>query len=128
MLSTSYADIISFTECFSRVCCLAPYRELFVKLLKAEEENLLEGKSEMAGDLREGEGGGIAAISSLRAIRLSTTSPSWTTDSCIANFPFPFLSGHYPPANYYYAGKWQVSACLQPGERTNSKKAQQMPG
>ena len=99
-----------------------------MKLLEAEEEDLLEGNGAVTGDLREGEGGRIAAISSQRAISLSTTSPSWTTDSCIANFPFPFLSGHYSPANYYYAGKWQVSACLQPGERTNSKKAQQMPG
>ena len=99
-----------------------------MKLLEADEEELLEGESEMAGDLREGEGGRIAAISSLRAIRLSTTSPSWTTDSCIANFPLPFLSGHYSPAIYYYAGKWQVSAYFQPGERPNFKKAQQMPG
>ena len=37
------------------------YRELFVKLLEAEEEDLLEGKSEVTGDLREGEGGRIAA-------------------------------------------------------------------
>ena len=32
-----------------------------MKLLEAEEENLLEGKCEMMGDFREGEGGGIAA-------------------------------------------------------------------
>ena len=40
---------------------LTSYRELFVKLLEAEEENLLEGNGEVTGDLREGEGGRIAA-------------------------------------------------------------------
>ena len=32
-----------------------------MKLLEADEENLLDGKREMMGDLRKGEGGGIAA-------------------------------------------------------------------
>ena len=40
---------------------LAPHRELFVKLLGAEEEDLAEGERHVMGDLREGEAGRIAA-------------------------------------------------------------------
>ena len=40
---------------------LAPHRELFVKLLGAEEEDLAEGERHVMGDLREGESGRIAA-------------------------------------------------------------------
>ena len=40
---------------------LTTYRELFVKLLGAEEEYLAEGERHVMGDLREGEGRRIAA-------------------------------------------------------------------
>ena len=55
--------LYAFIFCFLSVCVcyLATHRELFVKLLEAEEENLLEGKGEVTGDFREAEGGGIAA-------------------------------------------------------------------
>ena len=43
------------------VCCSATHRELFVKLLGAEEENLAEGERHVMGDLREGVAGRIAA-------------------------------------------------------------------
>ena len=38
-----------------------------MKLLEAEEENLLDGEREMAGDFREAEGGGIAAEEEVEA-------------------------------------------------------------
>ena len=40
---------------------LTPHRELFVKLLEADEEDLLEGKREVMGDLRKAERRRIAA-------------------------------------------------------------------
>ena len=43
-----------------------------MKLLEAEEEYLLEGKREMAGDFREGEGGGIAAEEEVEAELLAS--------------------------------------------------------
>ena len=46
---------------FLSLCPSTTHRELFVKLLEAEEEDLLEGKREMAGDFCEAEGRRVAA-------------------------------------------------------------------
>ena len=50
-----------FLILFFLVCCSTPHRELFVKLLEAEEEELAEGDGERAGQLGEAEGRRIAA-------------------------------------------------------------------
>ena len=73
-----------------------------MKLLEADEEDLLEGKREVMGDLRKTERRRIAAeekrthaaISSQRAISISTASPIRATDSCITNLSF--LSAEVP--------------------------------
>ena len=190
-----------------------------MKLLEAEEEDLLEGKGEVTGDLCEGEGGRIAAeeeiqdellaggeagdertavaresggngvvrglgVSGKRLERRSSSGDGshgrgrgkrcdevehqlsrlarfarreevahllvmilrtrrnlvaacdqlvhYRSDSyhrfLHRQLSVSFLvRGTIRPAILYYVGKWQVSACFQPGERTNFKKAQQMP-
>ena len=87
-----------------------------MKLLGAEEDELAEGDGERAGQL-------IAARDQLVHHRSDPNHRFLHRQLSV-----PFLSGHYPPTIYHYAGKWQVSALFPFGERTNFKKAQQMRG
>lgn len=48
---------------------ISTHRELSVKLLGAEEEDLTEGERHVVGDLREGEGRRIAAEEAARTLR-----------------------------------------------------------